>query len=72
MDRKPEGAPHGLGFIMVGLFAIAVGMMLLDVRDSPTTWDPWDVFSLLLRIAGAVTVLVGMVVQVVAVNSGDR
>lgn len=61
-----------MGFITVGLFAIVVGMMLLDVRDSPTTWDPWDVFSLLLMIAGVVAVLVGMVVQVVAVNRGDR
>lgn len=61
-----------MGFITVGLFAMVVGMMLLDVRDSPTTWDPWDVFSLLLMIAGVVAVLVGMVVQVVAVNRGDR
>jgi len=61
-----------MGFITVGLFTIAVGMMLVDVRDSPTTWDPWDVFSLLLMIAGVVAVLVGMVAQVVAVNRGDR
>jgi hypothetical protein len=61
-----------MGFIFFGLFGIAAGMMLVDVRDSPTTWDPWDVFSLLLMIAGAVAVLVGMVVQVVAVNRGDR
>ena len=61
-----------MGFITIGLFTIAVGMMLLDVRDTPTTWDPWDVFSLLLMITGAVAVLVGMVVHVVAVNRGDR
>ena len=61
-----------MGFITVGLFTIAVGMMVVDVGDSPTTWDPWDVFSLLLMIAGAIAVLVGMVVQVLAVNRGDR
>lgn len=61
-----------MGFITVGLFSIAVGMMLVDVSDTPTIWDSWDVFSLLLMIAGVVAVLVGMVVQVVAVNRGDR
>lgn len=61
-----------MGFIAVGMFTIAVGMMLVDVSDSPTTWHPWDIFSLVLIIAGAVAVLVGMVVQVVAVNRGDR
>ena len=71
MDRQLGGAPYGLGLITVGLLTIAVGMMLLDVSDSPTTWAPWDVFSLGLRIAGAVAVLIGMVVQVVAVNRGD-
>jgi hypothetical protein len=61
-----------MGFITGGLFSIVVGMMLLDVRDTPTTWHPWDVVSLLLMIAGVVAVLVGMWVQVVAVNRGDR
>lgn len=41
-----------MGFITVGLFTLAVGMILLDVRDSPTTWDSWDVSALLLMIAG--------------------
>jgi hypothetical protein len=61
-----------MGFITVGLFAIVVGMMLLDVSDTPTTWHPWDLFSLLLMIAGGVAVLVGMVVHVVSVNRGER
>jgi hypothetical protein len=61
-----------MGFIFFGLLGIAAGMMLLDVRDTPTTWDPWDVFSLVLMLAGGVAVLVGMVVHVVAVNRGDQ
>ena len=61
-----------MGFIFFGLVGVAAGMMLVDVRDSPTTWDSWDVFSLLLMIAGVVAVLVGIVVEVVADSRGHR
>ena len=60
-----------MGFIFFGLFGIIAGMTLGDVGDSPGTWDSWDVSSVLLMIAGAVAVLVGIVVHVVAVNRGD-
>ncbi len=60
-----------MGFIFYGLFGIIAGMSVGEVRDSPGIWDSWDVFSVLLMIAGAVAVLVGIVVHVVAVNRGD-
>ena len=40
-------------------------------ETAPGPGDSWDVFSLLVMIAGAVAVLIGIVVHVVAVNRGD-
>ncbi|MBA2955456.1 hypothetical protein GON03_14055 [Nocardioides sp. MAH-18] len=61
-----------MGLVILGLLSITAGMMLIDAGDTPTTWDTWDVSSLVLMIAGAVVVLVGMVVHVAAVNRGNR
>ena len=60
-----------MGFICFGLCSIVAGMLTVDARDTPTTRDAWDVFSLLLTISGVVAVVIGMEVQVDDVNRGD-
>lgn len=61
-----------MGYILLGLSAIIVGGLVFPASDTPATMAPSEMLGLLLMAAGAIAVVIGMVVHVAGRPSARR